>query len=113
LEPEFSSGQTQADGQTTNRHEEANSRFFFNFTKAPENQSVDFVQGNYFNLLWELHKIHKYISWAECRMFSEKPGVLYSNNWTLNVPWHSDFGIPMSFAHILSNHIGYFIHHQV
>jgi hypothetical protein len=59
---------------------------FCNFTNTPENKSVDFVQGNYLAMLWELHKIHKYISLAECRLFTEKPVGLYSNDWTLNAP---------------------------
>ena len=57
-----------------------------NFTNAPENKSVDFVQGNYLAMLWELHKIHKYISLAGCRLFTGKPGGLYNNDWTLHAP---------------------------
>jgi hypothetical protein len=78
-------GQTQADGWR-DRHEEGNRRFLQFYESALKKNSVDFVQGNYLAMLWELHKIHKHISMTECRLFSENPGGLYSSNWTLNVP---------------------------
>ena len=58
---------------------------FHNFTNVPEKQSVDYVQGNNMFLLWELHKIRKYISLAQYRLFSGKLDGVYSNNWALNV----------------------------
>jgi len=48
LEPEFSSGQTQADGQTTNRHEEANSRFFLQFYESAWKSVCWFCAGKLF-----------------------------------------------------------------